>query len=50
MANIKHVLVAADLTDRSERACERGIRLAREQILGGRFAYARCCLQGRAGR
>jgi nucleotide-binding universal stress UspA family protein len=31
MANIKHILVATDLTDRSERACERGIRLARER-------------------
>lgn len=31
MANIKHILVATDLSDRSERACERGIRLARER-------------------
>jgi nucleotide-binding universal stress UspA family protein len=31
MASIKHILVATDLTDRSERACERGIRLARER-------------------
>jgi nucleotide-binding universal stress UspA family protein len=29
--NIKHILVATDLTDRSERACERGIRRARER-------------------
>jgi nucleotide-binding universal stress UspA family protein len=31
MANIKHIVVATDLSDRSERACERGIRLARER-------------------
>ena len=31
MADIKHILVATDLTDRSERACERGARLGRER-------------------
>jgi nucleotide-binding universal stress UspA family protein len=31
MANIKHILVATDLSDRAERAFERGARLGRER-------------------
>src|SRR6516225_4646019 len=31
MVGVKHILVATDLSDRSERACERGVRLGRER-------------------
>ena len=31
MAGVKHILVGTDLSDRSERACERGVRLGRER-------------------
>ena len=31
MANFKHILVATDLSERSERAFERGARLVRER-------------------
>jgi nucleotide-binding universal stress UspA family protein len=30
MANVKHMLVATDLSDRSEQAFDRGMRLGRE--------------------
>ena len=31
MVGVKHILVGTDLSDRSERACERGVRLGRER-------------------
>ena len=31
VASVKHILVATDLSDRSERACERGVRPGRER-------------------
>jgi nucleotide-binding universal stress UspA family protein len=31
VAGVKHILVGTDLSDRSERACERGVWLGRER-------------------